>query len=43
MYDVDPGLGVIALARANEFDFGFAMEPDWFPFIFKDDVRFKDF
>lgn len=37
-YDVDPVIGLFALARANEIDIGVADEPVWFPFNFEDRI-----
>lgn len=36
--DVDPALGLLAIARANEIKFSVANEPVWFPFSFKDRI-----
>lgn len=34
-YDVDPLLGLFALARENKIDFSVLDEPGWFPFNFE--------
>lgn len=38
--DIDPILGVVVLACANDIDFGVAKKPGGFPYSFKDRVVF---
>lgn len=37
---MDPVLDLLALARANEIEFGITMKPGWIPFRFEDIVAY---